>query len=223
MKCAAAREGLSARLDGEPAQSDANLDSHIAGCDGCRGWLEVAVRLQRRLTIAEAPAATPDLVDRVLPRVLPQLARAADRRRSRERTLRSALAFIGAVLTVLVVVVLVAGTHANPLVAHLASTTGFWVMAVGVGFLLVAAQPRRAVTAAPFIATAVAFLAVTSAYDVAEGHIHPVHEAPTLLAIAGTVVLFLLAWPHRNDPSAMDEGGSAPPHPDGRSDPMKAA
>ena len=64
MRCDRAREAASARLDGEPLGASATaLDQHLSGCPDCARWLASAERLTRLARLA--PAAVPDLADRI--------------------------------------------------------------------------------------------------------------------------------------------------------------
>ena len=63
MRCEAAREALSARLDGErPPVLAQQVDAHLESCRRCRSWLIGAAVQTRRLATVEAGDG-PDLVD----------------------------------------------------------------------------------------------------------------------------------------------------------------
>jgi RNA polymerase sigma-70 factor (ECF subfamily) len=66
MRCEAAREALSARLDGERPQVPAQqVDAHLESCRGCRAWLIGAAVQTRRLASIESGEG-PDLVQKIM-------------------------------------------------------------------------------------------------------------------------------------------------------------
>ncbi|WP_084557240.1 zf-HC2 domain-containing protein, partial [Couchioplanes caeruleus] len=66
MACERWREMLSAQLDGEDDPADRErVDEHLAGCAGCREWLERAAAVNR-LTRTALVADVPDLSDAIL-------------------------------------------------------------------------------------------------------------------------------------------------------------
>ncbi|GGQ71159.1 zf-HC2 domain-containing protein [Couchioplanes azureus] len=66
MACERWREMLSAQLDGEDDPADrGRVDEHLAGCAGCREWLERAAAVNR-LTRTALVADVPDLSDAIL-------------------------------------------------------------------------------------------------------------------------------------------------------------
>ncbi|MEV6602201.1 zf-HC2 domain-containing protein [Actinoplanes sp. NPDC051346] len=66
MACERWREMLSAQLDGEDDPADrGRVDEHLAGCAGCREWLERAAAVNR-LTRTVLVADVPDLSDAIL-------------------------------------------------------------------------------------------------------------------------------------------------------------
>src|SRR3954462_430404 len=64
MACERWREMLSAQLDGEDDPAARELvDEHLAGCAGCREWLDRAATVNR---LTRTAVAAPDLGDRIL-------------------------------------------------------------------------------------------------------------------------------------------------------------
>ncbi|MEU4559135.1 zf-HC2 domain-containing protein [Actinoplanes sp. NPDC023936] len=74
MACERWREMLSAQLDGEDDPVMRPLvDEHLAGCAGCRDWLDRAAAVNR-LTRTHAVPAVPDLTDAILAALPPSTA-----------------------------------------------------------------------------------------------------------------------------------------------------
>lgn len=72
MECERWRELLSAQLDGEDGPEDrARTDGHLAGCAGCRRWLDAAAKVNR-LTRTGTTAAVPDLSAAILAALRPE-------------------------------------------------------------------------------------------------------------------------------------------------------
>ncbi|SFP87287.1 Predicted anti-sigma-YlaC factor YlaD, contains Zn-finger domain [Geodermatophilus dictyosporus] len=202
MQCAPFREAASARLDGEalgiPA---AELDRHLAACPDCAGWAAVAGQVTRRARLAPAPEV-PDLTAAVLaalPRSLPGTAAAA-RSRLVGTALRLALLAAAVAQAGLALPSLVTGTAAMSAPVHVAHETGAWNLAVAAAFLAVAAAPRLAAGALPFLATFAVLLTVTTVRDLQAGHVHADRAAAHLLLLAGVLLIAAVAWrrrPHR--------------------------
>jgi predicted anti-sigma-YlaC factor YlaD len=199
MQCAPFREAVSARLDGEPlGMPAADLDRHLEGCPDCAGWADAAGAVTRRARLAPAPPV-PDLTAAVLgalPRQLPGTAAAA-RSRLVQSALRLALLAVGVAQAGLAWPALATGTAAMSAPVHVAHETGAWNLGVAAAFLAVAAAPRLAAGALPFLATFGVLLTVTTVRDLQAGHVHADRAAAHLLLLAGVVLVAVVAWRRR--------------------------
>src|SRR4051794_28031032 len=191
MQCPAYREALSARLDGEVlGLPERKLDEHLAGCPDCAGWADDVALVTRRARLAAAPPV-PDLTARVLsvlPRELPGTAAAA-RARLIETALRLALLAVGVAQAGIAWPALAAGTGAMSAPVHMAHETGAWNLALAAAFLAVAAAPRLAAGALPFLGTFATLLSVVTVGDLAAGHVHADRAVAHLLLIAGVLLV----------------------------------
>lgn len=167
MNCVAAREALSAILDGErPAVDGDPLDEHLRRCPACRGWYDTATDLDRATRVAPAEETGPDLVGPVLDQVkLP--------RKGRWRVpLTVALLTVALVQLGIGIASLFSalGMHAgNAPSVHMDHETAAFNLAFGVAMVLVACNTRRARTQLPVLLSFVTVLAVASAVDLADG------------------------------------------------------
>jgi predicted anti-sigma-YlaC factor YlaD len=191
MSCDPFREAISARLDGEPlGMSARGLDDHLSGCSACTAWSEQAARATRRARLAPAPPV-PDLTGAVLgalPRELPGAAAAA-RRQLLDTGLRLALLAVGVAQAGIVWPVLVSGPGAMSAPAHMTHETGAWNLAVAAAFLAVAAAPRLAAGALPFLLSFTALLVPVTLADLGAGHVHADRALTHLLLVAGVVLV----------------------------------
>ncbi|MCZ2857758.1 zf-HC2 domain-containing protein [Blastococcus sp. VKM Ac-2987] len=196
MSCHTCREALSARLDGEPSGVPADeLDRHLAACPGCTAWAAAAERVTRRARLAPAPPV-PDLTVAILgalPRELPG-ARSAARARLADTALRLVLLAVGVAQAALSWPVLVSGAGAMSAPVHMARESGAWNLAVAAAFLAVAAGPRLAAGALPFLGSFTALLLPVTVADLQAGHVHADRALAHLLLVAGVVLVATLAW-----------------------------
>jgi predicted anti-sigma-YlaC factor YlaD len=202
MQCSTFREAISARLDGEPlGMSSRELDEHLAACPGCTVWAADAARVTRRARLAAAPAV-PDLTAAVLgalPRELPGAAAAA-RARLADSALRLALVAVGVAQAVLAWPVLMSGAGAMSAPVHMAHETGAWNLGVAAAFLAVAAGPRLAAGALPFLGSFAALLLPVTVADLGAGHVHAERAVAHLLLLAGVLLVSAMAWRGRSRP-----------------------
>ncbi len=214
MQCAPVREAASARLDGEPlGMPAADLDRHLVACPGCAAWAEAAGQVTRRARLAPAPAV-PDLTAAVLaalPQSLPGAAAAA-RTRLVQSALRLALLTAGVAQAGLAWPALAGGSAAMSAPVHVAHETGAWNLAVAAAFVAVAALPRLAAGALPFLVTFTVLLTVTTVRDLQAGHVHADRAAAHLLLLAGAVLVAVVAWRQRprRRPAAVLHGRRVP-------------
>jgi predicted anti-sigma-YlaC factor YlaD len=196
MSCPTFREAISARLDGEPlGMSTRALEEHLAGCPDCAGWAADAAQVTRRARLAAAPRV-PDLTATVLaalPRELPGAAAAA-RARLVGTALRLALLAIGVAQAGLAWPALTSGIAAMSAPVHMAHETGAWNLGVAAAFLAVAAGPRLAAGALPFLGTFAALLVPVTLADLRSGHVHADRAVTHLLLIAGVALVATVAW-----------------------------
>jgi predicted anti-sigma-YlaC factor YlaD len=196
MPCSPFREAISARLDGESLGMPAReLDDHLAACPECTSWASSAALVTRRARLAPAPPV-PDLTVSVLaalPRELPGVAAAA-RTRLAGAALRLALVSIGVAQAAMAWPALTSGTGAMSAPVHMAHETGAWNLAVAAAFLAVAAGPRLAAGALPFLGTLAALLTPVTLADLGAGHVPAERAIAHLLLLAGVVLVSVLAW-----------------------------
>jgi predicted anti-sigma-YlaC factor YlaD len=196
MPCLPFREAISARLDAEPLGMPASeLDGHLATCAACTDWAAEAARVTRRARLAAAPAV-PDLTAAVLtalPRELPGVGAAA-RARLVETALRLGLLAVGVAQAGLAWPALASGQAAMSAPVHMAHETGAWSLGVAAAFLAVAAAPRLAAGALPFLGTVTALLVPVTLSDLAAGHVHADRAAVHLLLLAGLALVSAVAW-----------------------------
>ncbi|MBP2477340.1 putative anti-sigma-YlaC factor YlaD [Crossiella equi] len=197
MDCENYQELLSARLDGElPPGAEDRLDAHLTGCVDCSAWYEAAARITRlaRTGVAEQG---PDLVASVLAQ-----APVARRRVTLVAALRWALGLLG-IAQATVAMSAFLGTaggadhHGGGLLAagaaHLSHESAAWNLALGVAFGWAALRARHVAGLVPVLGTFVLVLFGVSVLDLLRGGVAPTRVATHLLALAGLVLIVLLA------------------------------
>jgi predicted anti-sigma-YlaC factor YlaD len=201
MGCEQWREVLSAQLDGEvSAAEQAAADAHLDGCAGCRGWLDQAAAVTRR---ARLSVLTPgrDLVDEVLTAVP---AASPVRRGVRGRlvlTLRGVLGLIGGLQLVLALTQVGRGPvggheHAGVLASgHLWHESAAWNVAVGAGFLFVAARRTPPTGLVPMLSAFVGTLVLLSVNDLVTGRVDATRLISHGFLLAGYLVVVALSRP----------------------------
>jgi predicted anti-sigma-YlaC factor YlaD len=196
MQCARFREAISARLDDESLGMPVReLDDHLAGCAACAAWAEDAAQVTRRARLARSPDM-PDLTVAVLsalPRELPGTAQVAWAQLA-GTALRVALAAVAVAQAGLAWPAITTGAGAMSAPVHMAHESGAWNLAVAAAFLAVAAGPRLAAGALPFLGTFAALLTPVTVADLSAGHVHADRAAAHLLLLAGTVIVAAIAW-----------------------------
>jgi predicted anti-sigma-YlaC factor YlaD len=193
MQCSLVREAISARLDGEPlGLPERDLEAHLAACPGCAAWADAAAVVTRRARLVAAPAV-PDLTEAVLAALPDPRARQA-RRMVVTDLLRLALLAVGVAQAALAWPTMAFGGGAMIAPMHMAHETGAWSLAVAAAFLAVAAAPRLAAGALPFLGTFAALLTVLTATDLVEGRVPVERAVGHLLLLIGVVLVAVLAW-----------------------------
>jgi predicted anti-sigma-YlaC factor YlaD len=171
---------LSAQLDGEddPAGRDL-VDEHLAGCAGCRQWLDRAAAVNR-LTRTGVPAA-PDLTASILaalPTPAVPVRRRLGWRLPSATPLYIALAAVGAVQLILGLGQVgggVSGAHAHAGLdatpGHLWHESAAWNVAVGAGYLFIALRRNRPSGLVPMLTAFVGMLLLLSVNDLTAGRV----------------------------------------------------
>jgi predicted anti-sigma-YlaC factor YlaD len=171
MACERWREMLSAQLDGEddPAGRP-RVDEHLAGCVGCREWLDRAATVNRMTRMGVG--AAPDLSASILAALPQQAPPAKVRRFPLAAALYIALAAVGTVQLILGLGQIgggVAGAHvhagldATP--GHLWHESAAWNVAVGAGYLFIALRRTRPSGLVPMLTAFVGMLLLLSVND----------------------------------------------------------
>ncbi len=202
VECDAAREAISALLDGEvPGVSAAEVDRHVEACPPCNSWREAAHEVTRHARV-ELMRPGPRRPDEVLAAV--RSAGRLPRRPSTATLARLGLLAIAAVQLAITVPILVLGQdHAAP--GHIAREMGSFDAALAVGFVIAAWRPGRALGMRTLIGAAAFLLTLTAMIDLARGATDVLDEAPHLLALAGWLLVRHLAAvsaPTVEDPSS---------------------
>ncbi len=192
MGCEGWQEAISAHLDGEdPGVALQAIEHHLAGCASCRAFAAAVVDLNRVVRVVpaeEIPDRTTELV-----RLLTAQRPPGWRRRVLLGA-RVGLVVVALVQLALAVSVLVFGEGHVPV--HVARELGAFDLALAVGLLVSAWQPRRAFGLLPVAAVLAAALWAGSVWDLLSGHTTTGAETVHVLPLVGLVLLWPLA--HRN-------------------------
>jgi predicted anti-sigma-YlaC factor YlaD len=232
MACEQWREKLSAQLDGEddPAER-AGVDEHLAGCAGCREWLDRAATVNR-LTRTGLVTDVPDLSDAIMaalahpegarpatpqPKTISGTIRAGWRRRLPEdwrvraaTMLYVALAAVGAVQLILGLAQVGGGaaslhvhTGLDATPGHLWHESAAWNVAVGAGYLFIALRRSRPTGLVPMLTAFVGMLLLLSVNDLSAARVDATRLVSHGFVILGYLIVVAL--------SRVAEGFAQPP------------
>ncbi|SCF24975.1 Predicted anti-sigma-YlaC factor YlaD, contains Zn-finger domain [Micromonospora viridifaciens] len=200
MGCEQWREVLSAQLDGEATTTEqAGTDAHLDECADCRMWLDQAAAITRRSRLTLTTPG-PDLADTILA-ALPTLAPSHHRRIQVVLTLRGLLGLLGALQLVLGLAQIGRGPagghdHTGVLAAgHLWHESAAWNVAVGAGFLFVAARRTRPAGLVPMLSTFVGALVLLSVNDLLTGRVDIARLVSHGFLLAGYAIVVALSRP----------------------------
>ncbi|MGF1665341.1 MAG: zf-HC2 domain-containing protein [Acidimicrobiia bacterium] len=181
MTCEHARELISAEVDGQLAESErAELLGHLASCGACADWQS---RLADRTRLAVVTPVGAVAATRPAPLPDPRLAQ-------RNRIIRVALAWAGVLLIGWHVPAVFTAGAENAV--HLSRHQAAFAVALGAGFVFVAARPERAFGVIPFVASFTVALTVTAVVDLLNGSSNLLTESRHLLEIGGLVLVWIL-------------------------------
>jgi len=192
MACERWRDMISARLDGEDNPADRPLvDEHLAGCAGCRQWLDRAAAVNR-LTCMSTATPVPDLTASIMAAIPP-----APLTRGR---LYLALAAVGAVQLILGLTQVgggASGAHvhtgldATP--GHLWHESAAWNVAVGAGFLVIGLRRSRPSGLVPMLTAFVGMLLLLSVNDLSAGRVDAARLVSHGFVLAGYLLVVALS------------------------------
>jgi predicted anti-sigma-YlaC factor YlaD len=215
MACERWREMLSAQLDGEDDPADrTRVEEHLAGCPGCRQWLDRAATVNR-LTRTGVGAPVPDLTGTILAAAPGP----SPKRRGRVvAALFLALAFVGAVQLILGLAQVGGsdtGDHVHGSLGagggHLWHESAAWNVAVGAGYLFLALRRSRPAGLVPMLSAFVGMLLVLSVNDLTAARVDGTRLVSHGFVILGyilVVALSRIAGGTAMPPDARVDGGS---------------
>jgi predicted anti-sigma-YlaC factor YlaD len=213
MACERWREMLSAQLDGEDDPADrARVEEHLAGCAGCRQWLDSAATVNR-LTRTGVGAPVPDLSTAILAAVPRRSAvsLAAVRRRS---ALFLALAGVGAVQLILGLGQVGGSGSGDHVHGGLGATSGHlwhesaaWNVAIGAGYLFLAVRRSRPTGLVPMLTAFVGMLLLLSVNDLTAARVDGARLVSHGFVILG--YLLVVALTRVGDGTATPPGAQA--------------
>jgi predicted anti-sigma-YlaC factor YlaD len=194
-RCDLVQEAVSAALDGEdPGMPRAEVEDHLEGCPACAAFARRAARLHRELRLRRAEAV-PDLSAAILagaPGGGLGDGRVAAGGTASVGTLRWLLALVGIAQVVASVPGIVFGEDGGMQV-HAARHLGSFGAALGVGFLVAAWRPQRAVGILPVVAALGLLLVSTAVADVAGRNVAAAGETMHLAELVGVGLTWAVA------------------------------
>lgn len=184
MDCELARELLSAQLDQETTEVEAQrANVHLGECRTCQQWWSEVGAVNRLLWVRVAEQV-PDLATAVLARAHPP-------RAGRGQWVRYTLAAVAATEIILAIPRLLLGIGAASI--HDARHAGSFGIAVAIGLLYVAWRPSRAFGILPIVTALAVTMGVTAVIDVVSGRVSTLGEAHHLLELSGLILVWMLA------------------------------
>lgn len=197
MRCEQWREVLSARLDGEETTDERDRsDAHLAACQECSAWWNIAADITRLARTSPA-SPTPPVPDAVL-------AAAPGSWRSRLAVgLHVLLGTLGSLQLALGMVQVSGSTTATAYLhtghvdtaTHLWHESAAWNLAIGAGFLWIATRRGRPTGALPILTAFVAVLILLSASDLIAGQVDTARLISHAFLLTGYAVIVALTRP----------------------------
>jgi predicted anti-sigma-YlaC factor YlaD len=186
MDCADARQAVSAALDDELNDIESQaLAAHLARCAECRRHRARLSELQRATRVRSADDV-PDLVAPIMAAVtLPSPQRGRDL-----EWVRYVLLAIGLTQLVLALPAFLLGEESGASV-HAARELGSFDLALAVGLVVAAWQPRRAAGLLPFVAVLAVATTISATTDLVGGRASIADEAHHVLDLVGLALLWL--------------------------------
>jgi predicted anti-sigma-YlaC factor YlaD len=189
MRCETCHDLLSADLDGELDEVDRPaLDGHLEGCASCRAHAVRLASLNRSMRVAPAEPV-PDLTAGILA----DHDRAASRGRGAQRLsqdLRWVLAGLGLVQVAIAVPAVLRPETEH--LGHTGSHSAGWDLAFGIGLLVVAFQPWRALGLLPVAGAVTAVMVGTVVLDRVTGRGEAMPQVSHLIEVVSLGVLWAL-------------------------------
>ena len=184
-RCAQVREGISAGLDGEPVGlAEPVIDQHLRACAACRGFQESVVGVTRAARVLVEPT--------VADRSTSIVAALVDDREPRRDVGRWRLITgVAGVVQAAIAMPALLGVMGSDL--HLGRELGVLQLALAVGFVLAAVQPRRSHGVAPIAAVVAVAGVVMAGVDVMAGAATLAEETVHLSQLVAVFVLWRLA------------------------------
>lgn len=191
--CDQAREVASARLDGAASADEGrDLDHHLAGCATCRAWATAigTANARLRVGVAETVGASASGAEDPITAILS----AIDRERARRRPSMVPMARIALLVVAIAELLGALPGLLGPesLTAHATREHAAFEIALAFGFGWAALRPLAAQGIAVVSTVLSALVVVTSSIDVAEGAVPLSIERGHLVAILGTVLVWLV-------------------------------
>ena len=189
-ECSRFREAISARMDGEePGVGAGLLARHLQSCAECRSFEAQALALNRASRVRRAEVV-PDLSQSILASF--RGTRTAPDRRI-VLAMRVILAATGIVQVALAAPQLLVAQDALEAPSHIAHELGTFGVALGVGFLVVAWRPTKAVGLTALSAAVALGITVTAGTDLVRGVTSLTHELDHVPEILGFALVWILA------------------------------
>ena len=208
MGCERWRERLSAQLDGEDDPADrAPVEEHLAGCAGCREWLDRAATVNR-LTRTGVGAPGRDLSAPILATLPPVSGRPPRGRLA--AALFVALGCVGAVQLILGLAQVGGGDtvdHVHGATSgHLWHESAAWNVAVGAGYLFLALRRSRPTGVVPMLTAFVGMLLLLSINDLTAARVDGTRLVSHGFVIFGYLLVVALSQVSGGTPAPPDAG-----------------
>jgi predicted anti-sigma-YlaC factor YlaD len=184
MDCQAARPLISARVDGELAEtSEPELDRHLETCTSCQTWEARAFDLRRSISMRQTPVPS-ELADRVL-------ANLATPNPCSGQWVRYALGVVAGTMVLLNLPLLLG--FSSEASRHEGRHLGAFGVALGVGLFWAALRPERANGLVPLAAALAGTTIFGTLVDAISGDLPILAESGHGLELVGVVLLWRLS------------------------------
>jgi predicted anti-sigma-YlaC factor YlaD len=191
---------LSAQLDGEDDPADRlRVEEHLAGCAGCRQWLDRAATVNR-VTRTGVGAPAPDLTAAILAAAPGGPGQSSKRQSRVAAALFVALGGVGAMQLILGLAQVAGSGTGDHLHSGLGATAGHlwhesaaWNVAVGAGYLFIALRRSRPTGLLPMLTAFVGMLLLLSINDLTAARVDGTRLVSHGFVILGYVLVMALS------------------------------